>query len=213
MDELTSHAFHNRVVNRASAGTVPNDWIFSTVGCFSVRLCVCVSLRWLDGRPVHAASSMITSTWSGRWRGARSDTWQKVKVSWVRTNGEGGGVLLDLQELHFSGIFSIIGCFCCESGRLERLQIWSLCRCKTSRGMNPDTMQEERLSLCWLYSACSEVQFLYKSMEAVTLSPHRLRSLWAGASLRQRFRLIEFSEIYHQKKQEMFSVAPQQLIT
>lgn len=91
MDELTSHAFHNRVVNRASAGTVPNDWIFSTVGCFSVRLCVCVSLRWLDGRPVHAASSMITSTWSGRWRGARSDTWQKVKVSWVRTNGEGGG--------------------------------------------------------------------------------------------------------------------------
>lgn len=97
--------------------------------------------------------------------------------------------------------------------RSAEKQIWSLCRCKTSRGMNPDTMQEERLSLRWLYSACSEVQFLYKSMEAVTLSPHRLRSLWAGASLRQSFRLIEFSEIYHQKKQEIFSVALQQLIT
>lgn len=188
---------------------------YSRLWDVSACVCVCVCVVKVTGRPPCTRRIIHDHLHLERQMAGRSQRHLTEGEGVVGSDQRGrwGRVLLDLQELHFSGIYSIIGCFCCESGRLERRQIWSLCRCKTSWWMNPDTMQEERLSLRGLYSACSEVQFLYKSMEAVTLSPHRLRSLWAGASLRQRFRLIEFSEIYHQKKQEMFSVALQQLIT
>ena len=56
-----------------------------------------------------------------------------------------------------------------------------------------------------VYSTCSEVQFLYKSIEA--------RSVRAGASLRQSFKSNEFSEIYHWKKTRNAQCSAEQLIT
>ena len=191
--------------------------LWDVSACVCVCVCVCVSLRWLDGHPVHAAPSMITSAWSGRWRGARSDTWQKVKVSWVRTNREGrgasgpAGASFQWNIFHY-WLFLLWKWEIRASTGLLRNRSDPFVGVQHPEG-NPDTMQEERLSPFGLYSACSEVQFLYKSMEAITLSLLRLRSSWVGASLGQSFKLIEFSEICHRKKQGTFSVAPQQLIT